>query len=354
MTEERSTSFMAKTRKVLSFLFKLVVSIAAVAYVVWKLGTETEGITDAGYNKAGTWFEVFGDQLGWFLLAGALVVVNLGLETQKWRLLVRRFYPEITYQRAYAAVLAGMAFGIFTPNRIGEYAGRALYLEKGKRVEAVVVTFIDRICQMTVTLVVGLVAILGVVLSARFGALSEGLNMSMPVFAALVGGLLVLTGIIVFLVLQPALLIRILSRFKDKHAWIRKTVFALQYLEPSLVRTILLLSLARYTVFSFQYFVLILAFHHLVYDGAAPQYINLLAVIPLIFLLKSIIPSLGLTEIGIREGVAIQVMDVFSMGASVAVYSTAFLYVINVLLPTLIGAGLLFGMRLQNRKEARA
>ena len=340
-----------KVKKVLFFLLKLAVSVAAVWYVVYKIRKETEGMTDANWNVTGSWGEVFGNQIWLFLLAGSLVVLNLGLETQKWRMLVRKFYPEISYFRAYAAVLAGMAFGVFTPNRIGEYAGRALYLEKGKRLEAVVVTFIDRICQMVITLLVGLTAILGVVMSARSGALSEGLKLGPLPFALLIGTLALVAAFILLLVLRPSITLKILSRFKDRHAWIRKTVFALEYMEPALIRKILLLSLARYSVFSFQYFILILAFHHLETGGGPLNYWNLLAVIPLIFLLKSIIPSLGLTEIGVRESVAIQVMEVFAIGSVVAVFSTALLYVINVLLPTLLGAGLLFGMRLQSRRE---
>lgn len=343
---------MAKTKKVLFFLLKLGVSVAAVWYVVWKLKQETEGMTDANWNATGSWIEVFGDQLWLFLLAGLLVCLNLGLETQKWRLLVRKFYPDISYMKSYAAVLAGMAVGIWTPNRIGEYAGRALYLEKGKRLEAVVVTFIDRICQMVITLVVGLVATGGLVLSARFGALSTHLQLGPTVFIALIAGLAMLTVLILVLVLNPSISIRLLTRIKHKHAWIRKTVFALEYLEPALIRKILLLSLARYSVFSFQYFLLILAFHRLNEPGMDLAIGSLWVVIPLIFLLKSIVPSLGLTEIGVRETVAIQVMEVFAIGSVVAVFSTALLYVINVLLPTLIGAILLWGMRLQNKREA--
>ena len=61
------------------------------------------------------------------MLCIALLFVNVLLESGKWYLLTNMVDP-LSYPRALSSYLAGMAFSIVTPNRMGDYPGRILYL----------------------------------------------------------------------------------------------------------------------------------------------------------------------------------------------------------------------------------
>ena len=71
----------------------------------------------------------------WFVLL-LLMISNFLIESIKWRLVVSS-NNSISILKAVKGVLVGQTFAFFTPNRIGEYAGRTLYLEEGKKLMGV-------------------------------------------------------------------------------------------------------------------------------------------------------------------------------------------------------------------------
>ena len=65
--------------------------------------------------------------------------VNWGLEARKWQLALRPV-GGIAYRNAFKAVFTGAAVASFTPNRMGEYLGRILYIREGHRTQAIALT----------------------------------------------------------------------------------------------------------------------------------------------------------------------------------------------------------------------
>jgi uncharacterized membrane protein YbhN (UPF0104 family) len=61
-----------------------------------------------------------------------LMFVNWGIEARKWQLLVSSI-QKVSFGRAFRAVFSGQALGFNTPNRMGESAGRAIFLDEGNR-----------------------------------------------------------------------------------------------------------------------------------------------------------------------------------------------------------------------------
>jgi len=117
----------------------------------------------------------------------------------------------------------------------------------------------------------------------------------------------------------------------NKATWIRKTRFALQNLELRLVSRVMGLALLRYFVFSSQYVLLMYAFD---YQG---NWALAYMMVALIFLGKSVLPVMGVFELGVRESVALLVMTAFAATEATALGSTLMLYLVNILLPTLLG-----------------
>src|SRR3954463_14477474 len=61
-------------------------------------------------------------------LALALMPGNWGLEARKWQVLLKPL-ERLTFFTSFKAILSGVAFSINTPNRIGEYGGRIVYVQ---------------------------------------------------------------------------------------------------------------------------------------------------------------------------------------------------------------------------------
>lgn len=321
-----------------SLLLKLGISLAALGYVGWRLWDDREALIDV-------WLNLDGAGLGMLALALLLVAPNIGLEAAKWRLMVREIYPGLGMVQSVRAVLAGMAVGIFTPNRIGEYAGRVLYLERGHRVEAIVATFVDRICQMGVTLLTGCAAFL-VVFNMDSARLSHLISpeTDRTVF------ILSLISLILFLafLLFPASISRLIPGSWTRWDWIRQVKVEGARLRSALLARVFLLAGMRYAVFLSQFILLLLALGMEISLGEA------MVCCALVFLLKSVVPLPGIMELGLRETVALVVFGAFGFADAPAVQATFLLYLINIVLPTLIGVVALQGMKLESKSQKGA
>ncbi|MBL7753676.1 MAG: flippase-like domain-containing protein, partial [Chitinophagaceae bacterium] len=61
------------------------------------------------------------------LVVIVLMIVNWTIEAQKWRFLLKGT-ENFSLWTSLQSVLTGLAVSVITPNRIGEYMGRILYL----------------------------------------------------------------------------------------------------------------------------------------------------------------------------------------------------------------------------------
>ncbi len=84
----------------------------------------------------------------------ALMWVNWGLEAAKWQISILPV-QRISFIRAFQAILAGTCIASFTPNRVGEYLGRMLYVDQGKKIQSVAPTIVCSMAQILITLVAG-------------------------------------------------------------------------------------------------------------------------------------------------------------------------------------------------------
>ena len=127
-------------------------------WLSWSIYHQIQQQSDfrASWKNAKTVF--LGNQAWKCWLAIAMIAMNWGMEAMKWRELLAPVF-KLSFHRAFKATLAGVAFAINTPNRVGEYGGRVLYLPEGKRIQAVSLTLIGSYSQLLVTLVMGTVGL---------------------------------------------------------------------------------------------------------------------------------------------------------------------------------------------------
>ncbi|MFK7972387.1 MAG: lysylphosphatidylglycerol synthase domain-containing protein, partial [Bacteroidia bacterium] len=233
------------------------------------------------------------------------------------------------------AVVVGITAGIFTPNGIGAYAGRVFWLKAGKRWEAAVLTLGDRLCQMTITLWTALFALEAIRLSHAeiLEVLPQG---------PLQGGRILLwvtSGIALLLILFPQSMYRTILWIGANGKISGKIASAFAEVKRPLLAKVLLLGLLRYATFSLQYLILLYAF------GYAGSMMLGVGLIGLVFFIKSLLPSISFSELGVRESVALVVMGAAGIAAPTAVAATFVLYLFNQIVPAL--AGLLLAPRLR-------
>ena len=87
-----------------------------------------------------------------------LSVLNRYFEIFKWQNLVS-FLHKISVGEATKQVLGALTAGLFTPNGVGEYAGKALFFEKSNAKKIIFLNLICNGIQMILTIIFGFVHI---------------------------------------------------------------------------------------------------------------------------------------------------------------------------------------------------
>jgi len=272
-----------------------------------------------------------------------LMVLNWMLEALKWKNLISKI-EHVTLMQSLIAVLTGVTISSFTPNRIGEYFGRAFILKKASHVEGILITVLGSMSQLLITILTGSLALL----------------IFLPLFipdAGFSSGYLYYAFIAVVLLLDALLLglffnISFLSTWKEKilkngFSRIRKFFRVFIMYSNSELRGVMALSLARYVVFSTQYILLLYAL------GVNIPFYYAYLFISLIYFIMAIIPTIALTELGIRGSVAIYFFGFYfsplmtgsadlNLGILMA---SILLWVINLGFPAVAGSIFLFRLQ---------
>ena len=235
-----------------------------------------------------------------------LSFLNRFLEILKWQNLVSSF-KIISLGEAAKHVLAALTAGIFTPNGIGEYAGKALYFEKSQTRQIV---FLNLICNgIQLILSVGFGTIGLWVLGYRFWVL-------------------ILVGFTFFF-----LIITFFSKkVKIKDYSIEKFIEKINEIPKAIHRKNILLGLARYITFSHQYYFLFLAF-----DVDLPYFI-LMATIVTVYFLASSLPSFQFLDFAIKGSVGVYFFGLLGINEWIVIFITTLMWLLNVVIPVIIGS----------------
>jgi len=270
-----------------------------------------------------------------------LMVINWGLEARKWQLVIHRLQP-ISWIKCLKAVFTGTTLAFFTPNRMGEYMGRVLYIDEGKRIQAVSLTIVSSMGQLLVTLVVGVVGLMVI-----RGELQGGASSGSVVFwlnAVLYVSLLA-ACFLTLLYFRLSWLIRWIERIPRIEKFIRH-VRVLDNFNATMLFQILSLSLARYLVFTIQYYFLFDVF------GVEMNGWQVFWSVSVVFLVLAIVPTIALvTELGVRWKTSVEVVQLFSSNIVGIVATSLTIWIINLVIPALIGSLLILNIRLFNHKE---
>jgi hypothetical protein len=222
---------------------------------------------------------------------------------------------------------------------MGEYLGRILYVREGRRVAAISLTMVCSIAQLLITLVIGAAGLIYLFPLLHRHSLASGqkLEWGLNVLLWIVGVMLAGLTFIYFRFPRAA---RSLSRMPG----IRKFgafIKVLENFDSNILLWILFLSFVRYIVFVIQYSLVFPVF------GVSLGFGQVWGGMSVVFLVMAVVPTFTfLTELGLRWGASIQVLEIFSTNM-IGIFATSFaIWLINLIVPALIGSLLIVSIKL--------
>jgi hypothetical protein len=290
-----------KAKQLLVLLIKLLIVVCAFYFIYDQLANNNKlnwVLFSEKFNKNKS---VLGIS---FLLL--LSVLNRFFEILKWQNLVS-YLHKISLFDATKQVLGALTAGLFTPNGIGEYAGKALFYEKS---QAKNIVFLNLICN-------GIQLILSVVFGI-FGLLYLGYGKWVVFLLAVLLG---------FLVLGFGL-----KKVKIKGYSITDLILKINEIPKSIHRKNNYLAVCRYLIFSHQYY-----FLFLVFDVQLP-YFTLMATISAVYLLASSLPTFQFLDFAVKGSVALYFFGNLGVNEWIVVFISTLFWFLNIVLPAVIGS----------------
>lgn len=245
----------------------------------------------------------------------SLSFLNRFLEILKWQNLAQKIKP-ISLSKATEQVLAALTAGLFTPNGIGEYAGKALYFPKKNTGEVVFLNLICNGIQMILSVLFGII-----------GLLILGYWFEVSILMLIVS----IVGLILFLLKKITIKGYSLSQFFNK----------INALPQKMHRKNICLAVLRYLTFSHQYYFLLLAF-----DVDLP-YFTLMGAIVAVYFLASSLPTFQFLDFAVKGGVSVYFFGLLGINEWIIVFISMLMWFLNIVLPVLVGSVYVFRFKPQ-------
>ncbi len=264
------------------------------------------------------------------LLLGLVVflsVFNIYFQYAKWKLTCREVLSETDKSKVFRSLFYGFSAGIITPLRVGEYFGRGIEFKDKSLLQVTIATLVDKFFPLLIVVFFGSVSSL--IYIYYYYNVSEHLILSLFIL------LFTLFYLFFFIIKSKkfwnsVIFSKINSSESIKTFFDKLKIF--ENLDKKYFNKMSLISILFYLCYLVQYVFLVSAFSGhfdlLSYFWAAN----------LIMFVKTMIPPISIGELGIREGASVYFLTQMGESASVGFNSSIMLFIINLLVPALIGA----------------
>jgi hypothetical protein len=241
-----------------------------------------------------------------------LTFLNRFLEILKWQNMVG-FIRKISIGEATKQVLGALTAGLFTPNGIGEYAGKALFFEKIKTKKIIFLNLICNGIQMILTIVFGILGLL--YFNAYYNVVTN------KTLVIILGALILILGVL-----------SISKKITIKGYSLEKLLHKINEIPKNIHRKNTLLAIGRYLVFSHQYYFLFLIF------GVEIPYFLLMAAITSVYFIASSLPTFQFLDFAVKGSVAVYFFGLMGVNEWIVVFISTLMWFLNVVIPVLIGS----------------
>ena len=274
----------------------------------------------------------------WF--ACLLMFLNWGLEARKWQLLLEPL-QKLSFANAFKSVLAGCSITMLTPNRVGEYGGRILYVNQQNRLDAIPLTILGSISQLFITVLMGT----GGLLYLKYFNHNAPIFTSLPAYTADI--LLYISGsATVFLLLiyfRVGLIVKVISNVKFLQKIAAHILLLNTFSRKQLLR-ILFLSFLRYMVFILQFILLLQIMQVQI------SFFTCFRLLTVFYLVMVMAPTIGFTELPIRAAASLEILQLYSNNLLGIQAASLGIWIINLVIPAIIGSFLILGIKILKDK----
>jgi hypothetical protein len=320
----------ASAKKIFSYLLKAAILVLAFVFIYHQFLNKNENLKEFQLLIS----KISNNQVVFTLtVVVLLMMLNWLLESLKWQYLSRRLVT-ISVWEAIEAVFCGLTWAIFTPNRIGEYGGRVMFLPNRKRIHGVFAMAVGSFAQNVITNITGVLATLWF--------MYYFLNLNTWLYVGIAALSIVFLGLLCIFYFNIKWLVGLLDRVRFLKKYHRFFDIMGRYEKPELL-VVIGYSLARFLVFSFQYYLVI----HLLLP-AIPFYSMMLTVIVFIFI-QSALPSLDLLDIGVRSFTAAHLFLYITNQQIAIIAAVSSIWLINLIIPAILGSVFVFKLKFFDR-----
>lgn len=267
-----------------------------------------------------------------------LMPLNWLVESEKWRYLMSSF-TRIKRWEAFKYVLAGLSFGILTPARLGEYAGRILAVPASQNMNTAFTTFLGSISQNLVTICFGTIGVLYLMNASDWQVLNTN-----TLFLMVASVFIIL--LILFFNFNKVL--RFLCGFKiiNQFGFLSQSLNDMDKISNLKLINLIFISAGRYGIYLVQYILMMRFF------GVDLSIDKFCAGISSIFLIQTGIPLPPIFNAMARGEIALQVWNYFEVNEIAILLSTFSIWILNLLLPSILGLFVLLSVNIKQSFEA--
>ena len=315
-------------KKYLSILIKIVI----VFFSFYFIYNELVHHNDVGRISLDSLLDTIINNYSLIFIVVLMMFINWMLESLKWKFMIRKI-EAISFFTSFRAIFSGITVSSFTPNRIGEYGGRVFCLEKSDRIQAVFITILCSMAQLLTTIIFGSFAFF--ILHEQF---LEDQHFIIEISRFSLFVLFVLNILFVLAYFNIAFLINFLWKFSFFN-FLRQYINVISLFNFKDLLVTFLYSVFRYLIFSIQFLILL----H-VFSVDISLYDAILSVM-LVFFFITLTPTITIAEIGVRGSMALLVFLKFSTNVIGILSSTFLLWIINLIIPAIIGSFFIFSLK---------
>ncbi len=270
-----------------------------------------------------------------------LMVVNWSIEASKWQLLVNHV-QRFSFTSAFKSALSGCSITMLTPNRVGEYGGRILYVAASNRIKAISLTIVGSISQLLVTMLMGCFGlfILRYISHYNHAALSVLPQFWQTVITSLSVGI---TIILLLFYMRLGWLVRVMEKVPALHKIVCHISVLDEFNNKQLLQ-VLSLSFVRYFVFVSQYVLLLQVME---VNIAAWLCFCLIAVF---YLVMAVAPTFGFIDLPVRLTASWAILKLYTTNEVGVGAATLGIWLINLVVPAIIGSLLILSIKIVKEK----
>ena len=242
------------------------------------------------------------------------------VEAQKWRFLLYKV-QYLKLGQSIKAIFSGLSVSFLTPNRTGEFLGRIIFIPKGNRIKASIITFIGNYSQLLTTITIGLISLFYL---PNYFNIDKYLDRNY--YYIIIFFTLIISNILYFFTNK---IYDFASIFSKKNKYLSQIEVFKIYSKKELLIAYLY-SIFRYLIFIIQYYIAFLTFDiHI-------SLIDFVILKPISVLLVTAIPTISITDAGVRVSSALAIFALVDISTNI-ISATILVWLVNLVIPSLIG-----------------